>query len=366
VTENNNLNILDSLLDTTPAVFEGESLLLAEIRNFEARKDIRSFSYLCDGLDPVAVRRTLLINPLADYFNRWPKFKVQTRKPQDIPTYNRELFNKYESIRNFCFHQVSIADRVVEDTDVDLIVLLLFDGLSFLDWIDVPGVESCFVYGPTITSVGFRNIINDPTIAERLFNLGFYRRFGYSHWSRENRLADIFFRGFDTGRQMKKVDEFSEIISDLNKVVSGGQTYIQILTNGLDSISHRHRGRPPVSAIADHLYRDIALQLLERISSIGATAIVYITADHGVLWKPEPTSHDQFISLNHPSSGSRRYRRGSIMTPHSKVITLQGSSFTLLEYPFVFTKPSSLEWGLHGGISFQESFVPFLKLEAHS
>jgi len=35
----------------------------------------------------------------------------------------------------------------------------------------------------------------------------------------------------------------------------------------------------------------------------------------------------------------------------------------VLSYPFLFNPISRLEWGVHGGISYQESIVPFVKME---
>ena len=51
------------------------------------------------------------------------------------------------------------------------------------------------------------------------------------------------------------------------------------------------------------------------------------------------------------------------MTPNSKQFNYYGKNYTVLAYPYLFNSLTTLEWGTHGGISFQESVVPFVKLE---
>jgi hypothetical protein len=185
---------------------------------------------------------------------------------------------------------------------------------------------------------------------------------GFSHWDRDNRLTDVLFHGFDPATQMFKVSEFKEVLLVLDRLPSE-QTYVQILTNGLDAISHRHRGRPPVEAIARHLYEDVLLALVERLQKMGATALVYATADHGILWRPEPEVSEELIVIRDERTDSHRYARGAFLIPHSRQFSCYGTNYTVLAYPYLSRPLTSLEWGTHGGISFQESVVPFVKLE---
>jgi len=223
-------------------------------------------------------------------------------------------------------------------------------------------VQSCFVPGPTITTVGFQNIINNPPIARRLFNKGFKKRLGFSYWDRSNSLTDKLFRGFDPSLQMFKVDEFKDVLITLNKI-SKEQTFVQIVINGLDNLCHRHRGRPPVAAIARFLYDDILLAIAEKLKGLGATALIYAVSDHGILWKPEVSDEDEFVVIKDERTHSRRYAKGTLIHAHSRNFTSHGSNYTSLAYPYLFSPLNSLEWGIHGGISYQESVVPFVKLE---
>ena len=150
---------------------------------------------------------------------------------------------------------------------------------------------------------------------------------GFSHWDRDNRLTDVLFHGFDPATQMFRVSEFKEILLALDRLPPD-QTYVQILTNGLDSISHRHRGRPPVEAIARHLYEDVLLALVERLQEVGATALVYATADHGILWKPEPGAGKELIVVPDERANAHRYARGAFLVPHSRQFSCYGVNYT--------------------------------------
>jgi len=353
---------LDAVLNRTPVVYEGEPLLLAQLDNLVVERDVWQYVQRVDALAPVPVERTVLLGTVTSYFDRWPVIRMDGRAPADLAQFNHRLFQNYDQVRGFAFSQSDIAACIEEDLDVDVIVLLLIDGLSYTDWMDYPGVESCLVEGPTITPVGFRNVVGQPSIARRLFKRGFRKRMGFSHWDRDNRLTDVLFHGFDPATQMFRVSEFKEILLVLDRLPPD-QTYVQILTNGLDSISHRHRGRPPVEAIARHLYEDVLLALIGRLQEVGATALVYATADHGILWKPEPGAGEELIVVPDGRANAHRYARGAFLVPHSRQFSCYGVNYTVLAYPYLFRPLTRLEWGTHGGISFQESVVPFVKLE---
>lgn len=353
---------LEAILDRTPVVYEGEPLLLAELGDLAVEPDVWRYVQRMDDLEPVTVERTVFLGPITSYYDRWPVVRADVKAPSDLAQFNRCLFQNYDLVRRFAFSQSDVATRIEEDLEVDVIVLLLIDGLSYTDWMDFPGVESCLVEGPTITEVGFRNVVGEPPIARRLFEKGFHNRMGFSHWDRDNTLTNLFFHGFDATTQMVKVEEFQDVLIALENL-SRGQTYVQILTNGLDAVSHRHRGRPPIKAIARYVYEDVLLALVNRLQQNGASALVYATADHGILWKPEPGTGDELVVVRDERAKSHRYAEGAFLIPDSRQFSRYGGNYTVLAYPYLFKPLTALEWGTHGGISFQESVVPFVKLE---
>lgn len=353
---------LNAVLDRTPVVYEGEPLLLAELDDLVVEQDVWRYVRRMDDPTPLPVERTVLLGPVTSYFDRWPTVQVDLRAPSDLMQFNRSLFEKYDLVRRYAFKQSDVAASIKEDLDVDAIVLLLIDGLSYTDWMKYASVQSCLVDGPTITPVGFRNIVGKPSIASWLFQRGFRKRMGFSHWDRDNELTDKLFRGFDPSTQMFKVNEFNEVLLALSRLPRE-QTFVQILTNGLDAVSHRHRGRPAVQALARSLYEDILLALAERLQEMRLTALVYATADHGILWRPQPTTAEELIVVPDERTSAHRYVKGALLLPHSRQFTCYGHNYTVLAYPYLFRPLTSLEWGTHGGISFQESVVPFVKLE---
>jgi hypothetical protein len=353
---------LDIALNRTPIVYEGEPLLLAELDNIVVERNIWNYVQRSDHLSTMPEARTVLMGPISNYFDRWPVAQVNTRVPSDIIKFNQYLFQHYDQVLKFTFNQFDISAIIQDDLNVDVIVLLLIDGLSYLDWIEYPGVRSCFVPGPTITNIGFQNIIGIPTIAHRLFDLGFRKRIGYSYWGRDESLTNIIFHGFDSSTQMVKVNEIKEVLLTLNMLPSE-QTFVQILINGLDSICHRHRGRPPKAALARDLYENVLLAIAENLQKLRVSALVYAVADHGILWKPQPFSEEKFVVIKDERTESRRYAKGSLLHCHAKQFSYYGSNYTVLAYPYLFNPLTNLEWGTHGGISFQESVVPFVKME---
>ena len=78
------------------------------------------------------VERTVLLGPVTSYFDRWPVMRMDARAPADLRQFNRSLLQNYDQVKCFALTQSDIAARIEEDLDV--IVLLLIDGLSYTDW----------------------------------------------------------------------------------------------------------------------------------------------------------------------------------------------------------------------------------------
>ena len=306
MTKNFDLYEINKLVDKTPIILEGDPIELIELEDIVIEKNIRDYVLRVDGLTPLRNERTIILGPITNYFDRWPVIQADKKCPSDVNNFNALLYKNYEQAQKVMFTQSEIASEIEENIDVDVIVLLLIDGLSYSDWLEYPDVRSCLVDGPTITPIGFRNIIGDPPIAHRLFNKGFRRRLGFSYWDRNNQLTNLLFYGFDPSSQMKKVSEFKDVLIALEKL-SQEQTYVQILVNGLDSICHRHRGRPPVKAIAREIYENVYINIVEKLRKIGVAGMVYATADHGILWKPDPDDDVDFLVIKDDRVSSHRY-----------------------------------------------------------
>jgi hypothetical protein len=82
-------NELNSLLDFTPIVFEGDPLLLAEYSNAHIEKNIWQYIKQVDHPDPVLEHRTILLGPNSNYYDRWPVIATSDKTPSDLNYYNQ-------------------------------------------------------------------------------------------------------------------------------------------------------------------------------------------------------------------------------------------------------------------------------------
>jgi hypothetical protein len=135
---------------------------------------------------------------------------------------------------------------------------------------------------------------------------------------------------------------------------------VQIVRQGLDQLSHRHRDRPDIVATVKTIVNELA-QLTECLKKRPMTAQVFLTADHGILWRDE---HKLRLYGAGEGSVPPRYYEGLLGGEVLWRVEFEGNDYAALAYPFIRRKLRSDEWGVHGGLSFEESFVPLVKLTA--
>jgi hypothetical protein len=137
-------------------------------------------------------------------------------------------------------------------------------------------------------------------------------------------------------------------------------SFVLIVREGLDQLCHRHRDQPDVEATVQQLGNEF-LVLAQRVRERGVSATLFLTADHGILWR-----HEHNLRIYGVSSGNvpPRYYEGLISGELLWRVNFLGNDYSLLAYPFIRRQLRSTEWGVHGGLSFEESFVPLVKLTA--
>ena len=241
----------------------------------------------------------------------------------------------------------------------ELVVLLVFDGLSFYDVVnwELPYAKltPCLVDGLSATDASMRRLIGSPVLTHQLFELGYPRRLGFSYWEREvNQLTDVLFLGFARS-QLRRVTTFHEVLDTIRISEWSAPTYIQIIRSGLDRVCHSHRERPDITGHLENLKQDV-LKLITTLRETGQTFRIFMTADHGILWYTD----QDVVSLAREKSKAR-YTEGHVASG-ANVLTLNtdGSPYTVLTGDKVIAKQRRVtEWGFHGGVSAQESLVPF-------
>ena len=277
-----------------------------------------------------------------------------------IAQVNEALPNRFETtnLRKQSDVAAEITSRISSELP-QIVVLLVFDGLSFYeitDW-ELPNarLEPCLVDGLSTTESAMQRIIGSPVLTHQLFELEYVQRLGFSYWERStNPLTDALFAEFPES-QLHRVTTFDEVLERLSVSEWPTHTYVQIIRSGLDAACHSHRERPKVSSLLEGLRQDI-LSLLAVLQKTGKSFRLFITADHGILWYSEqdilPLAQEKFKT---------RYTEGNVASGDN-VLTLQSDegTYTVLTGDKVIAKNrKSTEWGFHGGISAQESLVPF-------
>ena len=127
---------------------------------------------------------------------------------------------------------------------------------------------------------------------------------------------------------------------------------------GLDGLAHgkRELQRTEVESAVEAIQGDLErlLNLLEqKVSSV----VLYLTADHGILWKIE---HNWRLLDGIKSSHSRFTSQAVPKHLQDYVVRIENNHppYYLLRYPYLSNPIAANDSGVHGGLSYQESFVP--------
>lgn len=368
------LNDLLDLLDHTPVIADIHPVSVCCLpQDVTVMGSVSEVACLLDDPRTTLPGRLLVAAAGPQRSARFPR--VRCDHDPFTPSLNAVLFDRYDQVATRMLCQSQVAERIVADSGKqDLIVLYLVDGLSYQDvrsWSEPAGsavtVEPCLVDVPTLTQVAFPNLIGEPPLALRLFDIGYYSRLGFSYWTREdNQLTDRLFRGVT---EVKKTARFSEIVATLERILRNAQqhrSYVQILRTGLDGYAHAQKRKAPVTSIVQEVRREFEeLKAVcgERCKELGLRASVYLAADHGILWRDEfepdiigeapgksPPRWCSWRDLYHQRDSGRRFVVG-------------GEEYYCLGFPKLRRPLRIDEQGVHGGISFQESVVPFVRVK---
>ena len=301
------------------------------------------------------------------------------------PELNRVIDTNTDFIEKHTLTQNQIAHVIIDDcfrVEPEAVVVMLIDGLSFSDvtgWNEFPQAIPCFVPGLTTTPEGFQNIIGrEEPLSTQLFDIGYRARFGFTYWTRKtNPLTDILFRTIPPNR-IRTVHSMAEVFEEL-KVMDINQAYVQILRTGLDPYAHTSR-LDDLSRNRDSTrqsLREDIYQIQSILTDKGKRILFYIVSDHGILWRDEhdleavgqmsgrvnprytdlskeAPSSAEFISTDDTRQNIARFIKGS-----------EDTTYFQLTYPYLRRPLHSNEWGVHGGLSFQESIVPFIRIEVN-
>lgn len=353
-----NIETVELLLDKGPYVVSYRSpLSLLLLSDFDI-VDSDDLDRQLDDLNYRLPRRRIVIKSHPG--------RVARRLPKPIfldETPGKEILNKaigdkYAVVSSLLPRQSEVQKMISSVPKNESVVLVVVDGLSYEDSREAfPDSVPMLADGPTTTPEGIRRIIGAPTIAQRMFESG-YKIVGYSYWTREgNPLTDEFFAPIPRQDLLRR-KEFGEILEDLDKR-DLFRTYVQIYMEGLDGVCHRCREYPPMAAILKEISERVSA-LRKVLEEKGIRSTIFVTSDHGILWNSENL---QLIDdLQFKDKKSPRYTSGNIVRPFAKAFSLEGMSITSLFYPYISHPLKNNEWGVHGGISYEESIVPWYSM----
>lgn len=287
---------------------------------------------------------------------------------------NQMLPYRLMDARRLLTHK-QIAQRIVTDTlknRYEVIAFMLVDGLSYedtKDWAERP--SPCFIDGPSITyaknaqdhvlpDVGFPGIVGQPPLARQLMDVGLPHSRGYSYWDRgRNDVSAVLFDGMPLTK-VSGVVEALQILEEMNLA----NLYLQVVREGTDGMAHRRREvtdreiKATVEAIHDDFRR-----LIRLIADSGLRGAVYLTADHGILWKKK----HQFTWLPEQHAAHVRYTREQpSSTQQASLFSMQDGDFYSYLYPYIGRNIRANDSGIHGGLSYWESIVPFVHVEVNT
>ena len=268
--------------------------------------------------------------------------------------------------------QSQVGDLITEvASDVDVIALVIVDGLSYQDWIESGyEAEPVYVDCPTRTDCGYPNVVrgshNGDHLQYRLFDKGYKTRKAFTYWERHNNdLSDELHDGFSKNDVIGSVQDFGGSISYLQTHDwYRPKTYLQFTLTGPERVAHQIKENPMIQSEVQAVNQKLD-SLRETISIETDSFRVFAVADHGILWRMD--TEFKKISGKWKQGIRRNYEDppdgASIPESIGEVSTWGDQQYLCLYYPYVFHSLRSNEPGVHGGFSYQESIVPLIEYE---
>ena len=252
------------------------------------------------------------------YDDRLPKYELN-HNPFTFEL-NTIIEEKYHLIEKYTKTQKDIKTDILEYVNSKTpktVVLYLIDGLSYIDFVNsnisniFKKIAPVFVNGKTNTINGFKNIIfghDNIPIAKSLYYLG-YDIYGITYWDRaKNKTTDELFEYIPENNIFIHEMDLKNMIENN----SCRKKYIQIYRMGLDEDAHKIRttSKELINHKINEIFENIK-KLVEFLGKINESFVIYVISDHGIKWDFE-----------------KNYGKGA-----------------------------------HGGISFEECFVPLIIIE---
>lgn len=273
----------------------------------------------------------------------------------------------HERLRRELRPQSKIQDYILSRVrDEEVIVYIMIDGLSYeavrqtaLD------PEPVVVDGITSTDPGFRRLVfgtDKVSVYSRLLTKKNYtEKFGFTYWERDQEDLSTDLHAA-MGNSIHRIRDFEECRKILrNEHVSGKRTYIQITRMGMDQDSHNRKEEPLYDAVLGNLLDDLR-ELRTTLRNIAEDYRLFLTADHGILWREDLPENPPVVGDNEPYEPARVIKMPKEIEEGMQVTQDGGLPVVGLAYPYLARELKHTEWGVHGGFSYYESIVPLIEI----
>lgn len=342
-----------------PYIVDRTNLNLLRLDDIHFYEKSENFDYEIDNINKsLPTNKKILINNDHSKVSRRIPFLNINRNITRIEL-NKIVSKNYDTAKQLLLNQSNLYKRILKVPDYETIFLIIVDGLSYERAKRYFDCEPILVDGITKTKNGMNRIVGeDYTLPQRIIDNGRENVYGYSYWSREENpeiTKPIFSPIPEEDFYVYK--EFNEVISDLEtKNLDKG--YIQIISNGLDNICHKYRDKPPIDFTLEKLKKNLMkIEDLCRKKNIPST--IFMTSDHGILWEKD-NNFEIYDDFNLKDKG-KRYTSGKILRDITKVF--EKENYTAFKFPYITSKIKRTEWGVHGGLSYEENIIPLIKKE---
>ena len=352
------LRHVERTLDAFPPAIHGNPLNLLLMERATPIASADRYLRALDSPELCEERREYLATPTAD----WPFPSAALGERPDPVCLSDVLFERFGEAGQILHTQSDIGQILlqrVDQTSPDIVVLMVVDGLSYYDLPENEHMLPCLVSGVSTTAFGHRSVLGRPPICQRLFSRDYKRQLGFTYFDPdENELACELYSVFGGGK-VHRITELDEALRLLRtKRMSKG--FVQVTSSGLDQLCHQHHDRPPIQGYVDEIMTRFE-RLVSCLSTGRRKVLACMTSDHGILWRDHLQGKPQLCpgiapeDVHHP-----RYVLGGISRDCTLPWRSEGTTYSLLRFPFLTRPLRHTEWGVHGGISAWESIVPLV------
>jgi hypothetical protein len=278
---------------------------------------------------------------------------------------------EFDRLTESLLPQSGFKSHIVDSAgDVDVIAVVVVDGLSYETVrtadhpiLDSATIDPIVVDGVSETENGYRRVLfgsNKTSLYAELSMESYNAHHGFTYWEQGQETLSSDLHKAMNDANVHRIRSFEEIDGYLDASYFQSRTYLQITRMGLDQHAHNRKERPDRMGVTKTILDNIAW-LSSWLEDRADSYRIHVTSDHGILWREHLPEDPPTVDTG-SKTGSPRHVTGSKLVSHGHQMTGPTGAMTALAYPYLTRELKHTEWGVHGGLSYYESFVPLITL----